>query len=359
MKSSSLWRVPLLLAAIVALLAAMWAGLVRMGWQWPVWQPGLAMAHGPLMVSAFFGTLIAVERAVALGKRWPYSGPVMSGVGGVLLIVGEPGRLPALLLLGGSLVLGAVFGVIVRRHLVRYTLVMAIGALAWVVGNALWAAGWAVYQVVLWWAAFLVLTIAGERLELGRLARYPKWVENAFMMAVTVFLAGLALSLGQPGWGTRLAALGVGLLAVWLLRYDIARHTIRKEGLPRFAAVCLLSGYVWLLAAAGIGMWYGFVPAGPVYDAFLHSIFVGFVFAMIFAHAPIIFPAILGLPIRFAKVFYLPLVLLHASLLLRVVGDLALLPAVRMWGGLLNGVTILAFLGLTAWSMTGGRGKTI
>lgn len=39
---------------------------------------------------------------------------------------------------------------------------MSIGALAWVVGNALWLTGSPVYRIILWWAGFLVLTIAGE-----------------------------------------------------------------------------------------------------------------------------------------------------------------------------------------------------
>lgn len=30
--------------------------------------------------------------------------------------------------------------------------------------------------------------------------------------------------------------------------------------------------------------------AGPLYDAMLHTFFLGFVFGMIFGHAPIIFP---------------------------------------------------------------------
>jgi hypothetical protein len=46
---------------------------------------------------------------------------------------------------------------------------MGIGAVAWLAGNLLWLSGWLVAQIVLWWVAFLILTIAGERLELGRI----------------------------------------------------------------------------------------------------------------------------------------------------------------------------------------------
>jgi len=47
------------------------------------------------MVSGFLGTLISLERAVALKARWPYAAPLLSGLGDAALIVGGPGP-PAL-----------------------------------------------------------------------------------------------------------------------------------------------------------------------------------------------------------------------------------------------------------------------
>jgi hypothetical protein len=85
-------------------------------------------------------------------------------------------------------------------------------------------------------------------------------------------------------------------LALWLLRYDIARYTVRKTGLTRFIAVCLLSGYIWLGLSGLLALRFGGVTAGFQYDALLHTLFVGFVISMIFGHAPIIFPAVLGKP---------------------------------------------------------------
>ena len=65
-------RYPLLLIALLTLLAATWAGLLRIGWLLPA--PGsLAASHGPLMVSGFLGTLIGLERAVALAA-WAGAG---------------------------------------------------------------------------------------------------------------------------------------------------------------------------------------------------------------------------------------------------------------------------------------------
>lgn len=351
---TALWRIPLLAAAIFSLLAAAWGGLLRMGWQWPVLQPDLTGVHGPLMIAGFFGTLIGLERAVALRSRWPYLAPILSALGSVLLIAGVRGPIPGALLTAGSSWFALVFVEILRRHTARYTLVMAGGAFALAAGNSLWIAGWPVYRVVLWWAAFLILTIAGERLELGRLVRLSRPAENLFSGALVLFLGGLLISIYIPDTGFRLACLGLIGLALWLLRYDIARKTVHKAGLPRFAALALLSGYTWLAGAGLLGLYYGAVTAGFPYDAFLHAIFLGFTFSMIFAHAPIIFPAILSLPVKFDNLQYLPLVALHLSLLLRVAANLAFHPQLRMWGGMLNGVTILIFLLITGRSIVLG-----
>jgi hypothetical protein len=88
-----------------------------------------------------------------------------------------------------------------------------------------------------------------------------------------------------------------------------------------------------------------------MYDAALHSIFVGFVISMIFGHAPIIFPAILGVPITYRPAFAVQLILLHLSLLIRILGDLANLVAVRRWGGFLNEIALLLFLATTIYSI--------
>jgi hypothetical protein len=348
-------RYPLMGLAMLALLAALWAGLVRLGWAWPPVRPGLPLVHGPLMVSGFLGTLIGLERAVALRERWAYLGPALSGLGGLSLVLGFPGAIGPLLISLGSLGLVVVFATIVRRHPALYIAVMAAGAVAWLIGNLLWVSGWPVFHIVLWWAAFLILTIAGERLELGRIVKLSQRSQLAFLVATGFFVAGLVMLLPAYSAGTRLAGAGMLGLAVWLLRFDIARRTVHKSGLPRFAALCLLSGYVWLGAAGAIALAFGGVPAGPYYDALLHAIFLGFVFSMIFGHAPIIFPAVLGVPVAFHRFFYAHLVLLHASLLARVIADLSFAMEARRWAGLLNGVALLLFIASTAYSVLRAR----
>ena len=349
-------RFPLMAMAVVALLAALWGGLLRLGWGWPIMRPTLPAAHGPLMVSGFLGTLIGLERAVALGRRWTYAGPALSGLGGLALILGLPGVAGPMLMAMGSLTLVVVFAVIIRRQPGLSEIIMGIGALAWLVGNGLWLSGWPIFRVVGWWAGFLVLTIAGERLELSRFLPISRADRAAFLAAVGLFAAGLVLACAAFDMGARLSGLGLLVLSFWLLRHDIARRAVHKAGLTRFVAVSLLSGYLWLGVAGLLGLRFGGLAAGPHYDAWLHAIFLGFVFAMIFGHAPIIFPAVLGVAVPFRPAFYSHLALLHLSLVLRVVGDVAAWWPGRLWGGLLNAVAVLLFLANMARAVLGGRG---
>lgn len=274
-------RAPLMLLAALALLAGLWAGLLRLGWQLPPLSLTLPTNHGPLMISGFLGTLISLERAVALGQyqgvRYRYYlVPLLAGLGAVCLFVTVPPAIPRGLMTLASLGLVLIFVIICRLQPTTDHLVMGLGAMLWLVGNGLWLAMWPLAQVVPWWVGFLVLTIAGERLELARVLLHKHSARRAFLLVVIVFMAGLLLSLVQHDAGVRLAGLGLLGLGGWLWRFDIARHTIRHTGLTRFIAACLLPGYVWMMVGGVLWLGYGGQHgAGPVYDAMLHVIFVG------------------------------------------------------------------------------------
>ena len=344
MRNTPLLRLPLVVVVGLTLLVALWAGLVRMGWAWPSPQASWASNHGPLMVSGFLGTLIALERAVALNARPAFAAPLLGAAGSLALILGLPEPVGPLLLTLSSAGLVLINVVMIRRVFALFTATLALGALALLLGNVLWLAGEPIAAAVPWWMAFLVLTIVGERLELSRVMRPTRLAVRLFAITVGLVLAGLLLSLVDFAWGVRLMNLGFVALALWLARYDIARRTVRRPGLTRFVAVNLLLGYVWLAIGGLIGLRYAGFTAGLAYDAWLHAIFLGFVFGMIFAHALIILPGISGLAIPFHRILYGPALLMQLGLLMRVTGDLANLLDLRRWGGLLNGVAILWFL---------------
>jgi hypothetical protein len=169
---------------------------------------------------------------------------------------------------------------------------------------------------------------------------------------VSTLALGAVLSLIDLDWGARLSGLPMLALALWFLKNDLATRTCRHPNpLTRYVAFCLLAGFVWLGIGGMLLLYFGGLFAGPYYDAALHAIFVGFVMSMIFGHAPIIFPAILGVPIAFQPASYGYLILLHLSLVVRLIGDLTGQFEIRRWGGILNEVAILLFLGMTVASV--------
>ena len=312
-------RAPLLALGFVALVAGTGAGLVRMGWELPAPFAMLVALHGPLMICGFFGSVISLERAAALGRLWAYAAPLAAGLATLALLAGIEPAARWLYVAGGAVLLAATL-VIVAKQVALFTLTLAIGSAAWLVGSALWAVGLAVHEVVPWWIAFLVLTIAGERLELSRLRPPSPAAVRIFAALLAACLAGLAAS--GTAWGGLLFAAVLLALAAWLARQDVARRTVHGKGLTRFIAVALLAGYAWLAIGAAISLAAGgLAPGTRAYDAALHAWLVGFVFSMVFGHAPIIFPAVLRVQLPYHPVFYLPLALLHGSLVVRLAGD--------------------------------------
>ena len=85
-------------------------------------------------------------------------------------------------------------------------------------GNVQSLGGPPIFRVVFWWLAFLVLTIAGERLELNRLLRPAPIVRWEFVVVVADVLGGVAAATWWSEPGVR--AMGVGLIALtlWLAR---------------------------------------------------------------------------------------------------------------------------------------------
>ena len=348
-------RVPLLVLGMLSLVGGVLAGLARLDWNMPAMATGAAGWHGALMISAFLGTVISLERAVALGRGWAYLAPAAAGSGGVALLAGAPLILTQVLMVAAASILVAASAQVMRRLVAPFTVILATGALCWLAGNAVWLAGGALHLAVPWWLAFLVLTIAGERLELNRFLPTPRNSQRLFLVIVVLILAGATASLRDEEAGLALFSAGLLALAVWLLRYDIAQRNMRRPGLTGFIAHCLLAGYAWLAFAGLLGILGGFVPGHPWRDATLHAVALGFVFSMIFGHAPIIFPAVLRVKIPWHPLAYLPLVLLHLSLAWRVAGGLRDRYALTSQGGMANAIALLVFILVMLGSVLRGR----
>lgn len=143
--------------------------------------------------------------------------------------------------------------------------------------------------------------------------------------------------------------------AFWLLAQDIALRTARGRGLSGYVGRCLLSGYVWLGVGAVVLAAPGAAYASLAWDAGLHAIFLGFVFSMVFGHAPLVVPAIARAELRFHGGFYVPLALLHLSVAARLAGALADIASVRNAGGLLSTGAIALFVATLLWTIVRRR----
>ena len=130
------WVPPLMAAAVVCLLAGLWAALVRLGLSVPAGISSLPQAHGPLMTLGFLGTFIALERAVALGQAWGYLAPAAAGAGGLAVGAGVLGGAGEALLGCGGLALVAIF---VAVHRIQPSLQRGAGRRGHLLGGGGWA----------------------------------------------------------------------------------------------------------------------------------------------------------------------------------------------------------------------------
>lgn len=340
-------RLVLMLVAGSALTAVL-GGLARLGLG-TAWGDARAVDHGPLFVVGVFQTVIALERAVALGRPLAWAAPWLGVATGMAMLFGFRELAPPLAVAAAA-ALVAVNAAIVRRQSAAFTWMMLLGSFLLLVANLAWLLGTPIHGLVLSWMGFFVLTILAERLELSRLAPKPPYATAALWLASATLVGALALAFhGRP-----LAAPLLGLtflaLAVWEVRFDVARLMLRARGLPRYAAIGVLLGSFWLLLSGLLLAVRGFPPAGPVYDAIVHGVLVGFVLSMVFAHAPIILPAVTRIALPFDRALYAPLAILHVGLALRMVGNLAPNALLRQLGGLSTGAALLALVIAALWA---------
>lgn len=336
-------------AGLVAasLLAGITGGLVRAGVAVPTAAPAV-VGHAFLMICTFMGSVIGLERAVAVKHPAAFAGPLASGAAGLVALAGAP-VVAAWLAAAASLAFVGVNLAVVQRQRAAHTRLLLAGALAWAAGSLLHAMGLLAGAVVPWWLCFLVFTIAAERLEMTRLMRRHAGAGPALFGILAAAAGGALLSGLEPGWGGLLYGTALAALAVWLAVFDIARRTVRAAGLSRYMAVCLLAGYAWLFVA-GLA-WAGTALGQPWRDAALHALALGFVFSMVLGHAPVILPAVTRVKVAFGWPFYLPLLGLHASLALRVGGGLNH-PHLKALGAAGNAGALAAFavtLAASAW----------
>lgn len=335
------WRVALIALAGVSLLTGLNAGLLRLGVWAPVASERLSDLHGPVMVLGFMGTLISLERAQAMRHPVAYLGPALFGVGSLSLIVGAPPALGKLLVLDGALAFLGLTVALWRRAPLGLVAAQSLAALFTVLFAGLWLVTELAPLLPLL-AAFLVITIAAERAELAQLTMGRRAVPTLLALG-GLMTAGAVLSLGLPDLGGRVVGLACLIIALWLLRDDVGRRLIRTDRLRRYNAAALLTGNIWLAVAGVVWLAVGQPASAGAYDAVIHATFLGFGMAMIMAHAPIIFPAVIGRPLPYGAAMWGPLLLLNVGMVLRLSGGLAGVPPLYRTGGMITVLAVLSF----------------
>jgi hypothetical protein len=326
-----------------SLISGLNAALVRLDVWAPVPSQHAGDVHGLVMVLGFLGTLISLERAQSLGRAWAYLAPGLLGTGALLLLSPAPGLIGRLLLVEGAALFVVVYVALWRRAprpLVAVQVLSAVLAL----GGAVVALRFDVAAALPWLAGFVVLTIASERAELAAISMGPRAERDLLWLASALTLA-IATSLAVPEVGQRLTGLVLLATAGWLLARDVVRRQLRLTGQRRYLAWALLLGYLQLALAGTVLAVGGLVADQGVYDVVVHGVFLGFAVSMVMAHAPVILPALLGRPLPYRAVLWLPLGLLHAGLVVRFTGALAGVGWLWQAGGVVTVLALLAFLG--------------
>jgi len=82
-----------MLCVAALLVTGVIGGLLRAGVALPVpvdsaWPGRAVLAHAFLMICGFMGTVIAIERAVAVKERFAFAAPATSALAGVLMLAG-------------------------------------------------------------------------------------------------------------------------------------------------------------------------------------------------------------------------------------------------------------------------------
>lgn len=323
---------------MISLITGIWTGWIRIGWDFPFDKN--INEHGALMVGGFIGTLICLERTVSYKNKAAFLIPLINGLSVIFFLLKTP-QTGFWFLLAGSTGLVLIYFKLYSEFREIYILIMLSGSLCYLIGNVLLLKTNFYPQTAMWWIAFLYFTILGERLELSRYLQIKNAHKITLIILLAIYIIGISIPFhGNGGYITAISFIGS---AVWLFKYDMAKKSLQKEGQHFYSGVVLLTGYVWLIIT-GLFMAYG-AYSGLLYDAAVHSFFIGFVFSMIFAHAPIILPGVLKLQINiFNRILYFWFILLQISLLMRIISSVFVSTDLKLFSGLINGAAILGFL---------------
>jgi nitrite reductase (NO-forming) len=185
--------------------------------------------------------------------------------------------------------------------------------------------------------SFPIIFILGERVELTRFSSGKSSIRGFRLAFGTASLGVVLFALSSipkelVDFQPYLISVGSALLFVTFLFVLFAEYQnfklLAKSPLPlqKYVSIHTRAAYVWGMIGILLAELY-FLRASPFdsYDAFIHSLAVGFVGTMLLAHGPVILPSITGRKIQTTHQFvFHPLILLTFGNSIRIAGDLVL-----------------------------------
>lgn len=311
------------------LILGMTSGLARGG---ALNLPSLSEKHFIIFLYGFFGSLLSLERAFGFSLKYLFITPALTLLGTILYIWLEN---PYLIIPGALLFILPNLRVFITSKSF-FSSGFILSAILFITGAIFFASGY-YYQSAIALVLFLVFYILSERAELIKIIGLGKngilFLSLASIMSVT----GLIISLKDLISGIQISFGSIAAITVWFMRNDIARKTIKMKGIVKFSAISVLSAYFWLLIGSLLISFFGM----NLWGEGVHSITLGFVFSMIFAHAPSIFPSMMRLKFQFSPILYIPLLFLNISVALRNISYLT--PKIKKSTLLLNSIAIISF----------------
>ncbi|MDG6941258.1 MAG: hypothetical protein JRM76_07805 [Nitrososphaerota archaeon] len=333
-------------ASIAFMLLALMAGIFRLMAQngvGPVVLGNLFALHPLLMVFGFIAGMIVTERIAGVEllphtkqTRLSLAIPPFIFVGMAVEMLGFLFDLALASYVGAALLVVAslLFLSLLRSFLTMgrekmSVLFMVVSGVALLLSALLSAFSLPAGNVgfVMTLLLFPVVFVLGERVELTSLA--TKSSSDRFVPALIMVAVALGL-FGLDAWSlTSMTLVAFGLTGLtfgfFLVNERKARPNATALPFQKYVRNHVELAYVWGLAGSVFGVAYSLSPLFVFYDAFIHSLALGFIGLMFLAHGPIILPMVTRRQFDNAKLSSIPLAILMVALVTRIGSELALL----------------------------------
>lgn len=158
--------------------------------------------------------------------------------------------------------------------------------------------------------------------------------EPRLLIAAGLNLAGVVAALAGSFRPAVLLLLAASLLSVVALQlFRPLQHAPKLKGVHASFPVFVRIAYVWLVVAAGLGLWAAFAgDSTGIWGASRHALTVGFVSTMVFCLGQRVLPAFSGMRLLFStRLMFFGLLLLTVGCILRVTSEVLAYQRIATW----------------------------